>query len=348
GLVRPGLVLNLLAGTVAGGGPDASPPSLVFGKSSSSQGFAGFLFGNAPEPDPFAPITPTQDSSINVPLEINDNRYYLTGYSNTIQTVQTETGKDVNLKLSFLDASQVAHVALHFVDKNNDAMSDTDPTITFDNGSVVKSDPDGILGDQISFTTSTDGIHHNFDFAFSFDQATNRNLMITAWDEKRNSANTNIYNAFEVTGQTIPDETSHLFLQDLGQFIITGDDTYHVGSQVTQQPEQFGFDYPDTIGRIERHDTALYDVISDEKTRAGQVMDEKFNLGTQTFVEKTVKPFDTKRASELSWSFVGHKLRDFTKTPEENNELIKGLAWQEHLRAQKVLDSLLVESKYRE
>jgi hypothetical protein len=60
-----------------------------------------------------------------------------------------------------------------------------------------------------------------------------------------------------------------------------------------------------------------------------------------------VKPYDTsRRASELNLSSVGHKIRDFTLSPEENGKLLKELFWQEHLKAQKLLDSLLVESKY--
>ncbi|HSF27475.1 MAG TPA: hypothetical protein VLA53_00395, partial [Nitrosopumilaceae archaeon] len=99
---------------------------------------------------------------------------------------------------------------------------------------------------------------------------------------------------------------------------------------------------------MERHDGVIYDIISGEKARASKVMADKFNLDTEKFVpNEEVKPYDTtRRASELDLPYIGHKLRDFTLSPEENGKLIKELSWKEHLKAQKILDSLLVASKY--
>ncbi|MGQ0794983.1 MAG: hypothetical protein ACT4N5_02205, partial [Nitrosopumilaceae archaeon] len=95
--------------------------------------------------------------------------------------------------------------------------------------------------------------------------------------------------------------------------------------------------YPDFVGRTERHDGMILE-IENEKTRANQVIASKYNLETETFVNDDLKPSDTRRAPELSLTTVGHKIRDFTLSPEENRELIKELAWQEYLKAQKVLD----------
>ena len=246
--------------------------------------------------------------------------------------------------MTFLESTGVQHVAVHFVDENNDEMSENDPTITFDKGSIVKSDPQGILADDITFSKSKDGTKYSFNFGFSFDQPTNRHLMITAWDDNKNSGNTKVFNAFAVSGNPIPDEgIGHMIYLDLGAYYITQNGIFTAGETTTVAQPVIEYDYPDSVGRTERHDGIIYDMISDEKTKANQVMTEKFNIDTQTFVANDeIKPYDTsKRAPELSLSSVGHKIRDFTLSPEENKELIKDLAWQEHLRAQKILDLLL-------
>jgi len=351
GIKAGGLVFNALAGVVAGNtGTDVTPPSLVFSRPTTGLRFTDALLGSMFAPDPLKPISPTTDSSIVTPLKIGDNGYFLTGYANTLAPQPENAGDDVALTLSFLEASSVRHVALHFVDASTDEMSDTDPMITFDNGNVVKSDPNGVLGDQISFTTSKDGIHSIFNFVFSFDEPTKRHLMITAWDDKRNSANTKIFDAFDVSGASIPNEENHYYLQNLGQFIIGSDGVTSIEEKnkaILQEPV-VGFDYPESTGKLDRHDmTLLYTAIDDEQTRAS-VVANNFNLDKNTFVAEEVKSNDKGRASELTLSNVGHKLRDFTKTPEQNAELLKQICWQEHLRAEKTLKSLLVGSKYHQ
>jgi len=329
GLIRPGLVLNLLAGIPGlGGGIDVSPPSLQFGSSNTQDGFGGIL---------------VTDNNNSFPLVIDDKGYYLPTYSTTIDPVKVNTGQDVSLTLTFLESTGVEHVAIHFVDENNDVMSDSDAAIIFDKaGGVTKSDPQGILADDVAFSTSKDGNKYSFNFGFSFDQPANRHFMITAWDNNKNSGNTKVFNAFAVSGNPIPDEgVGHMIYLDLGAFYIATEGIIDTREKLTVAQPVIEYDYPDSVGRTERHDGIIHEIISDEKTRANHLMSEKFNLDTETFAaDDNIKPDDTKRASELSWSHVGHKIRDFTLTPQENKELIKELAWKEHLKAQKILDSL--------
>ena len=331
GLIRPGLVLNLLAGIPGmGGGIDRSPPSLQFGTPTNTQdGFGGILV--------------TDDNKSSFPLVINNKGYYLPAFSTTIEPVLVTTGKDVSLSLTFLEYTGVEHVALHLVNEDSNEMSDADAVITFDKGSVTKSDPQGILADDITFSTSKDGNKYSFNFGFSFDEPTNRHLMITAWDNNKNSGNTKVFNAFAASGNPIPDEgVGHMIYLDLGAFYITTDGIMKVGEKATAIQPVIEYDYPDAVGRTERHDGVIFDQIENEKARANQAMISKFNLDTETFVANDeVKPYDSsKRAPDLSLSHVGHKIRDFTLTPEENKNLIKELAWKEHLKAQKFLDSL--------
>lgn len=337
GLIRPGLVLNLLAGlNLGGGGPDVYAPSLHFDTPTNTQdGFGGLLV--------------TDDNKSSFPLVINGKGYYLPAFSTTIDPVQVTTGQDVDLTLTFLESTGVEHVAIHFVDENNDEMSDTDAVITYHKGDVLKADPQKILSDDITFSKTKDGNKYSFNFGFSFDEPTNRHLMITAWDDNKNSGNTKVFNAFAVSGEPIPDEgLNHMIYLDLGAYFITANGIFAAGEKTSISQPVIAYEYPDSVGRTERHDSIIYDNISSEKAKATQVMVEKFNLDTKLFVEDNeVKPYDTsRRASELNLSYVGHKLRDNTLSPEENAKLIKELSWQEHLKAQKILDSLLASSKY--
>ena len=332
GLIRPGLVLNLLAGVNFGsGGPDRLAPSLQFGEPEANQdGFGGILL--------------TDDNKNAFPLVINNKGYYLPEFSNTIDPVQVTTDQDVNLTLTFLELTGVQHIAMHFVDQNNDEISENDPTITYDNESVSKSDPQGVLADDITFSKSKEGNKYSFNFGFSFDKPGNRHLIVTAWDEHKNSGNTKIFNAFSVSGEQIPDEgIGHMIYLDLGAFFITPNGVWTSGEKVTAAQPVIEYVYPDSVGRAERHDGIMGEMISDERSKASQVMASKFNLDTQRFVaDDEIKPYDpSRRAAELSLSSVGHKIRDFTLSPQENKELIKDLAWQEHLKAQKILDLLL-------
>ena len=322
------------------GGPDHSPPSLI----SSNPSILANLFA-----DPFKPISPTTNPT--APLRINDEGYFPTGKTTTINPIQLSPGDNIDLTLSFLEATSVQHVALYFVDENSDELSDTDPAIIYDNGNVIKSDPHGMLGDQITFTKSREGFRSIFNFGFSIDEPTNRHLGIVVWDEKRNSATTNIRNAFSVSGEPVPQEVNHLVLSDLGQYIITQDGVIDMQAQRDTIPQQqAAWFYSDSIGRLDRHDmTSLHNTIDDEQARAGTIIDN-FNLDTVTFVaDDEKKPYDiSKRAPQLTWSNVGHKLRSMINTPDENKELLKQLLWQEHLKAEKTLKAYLEQRNHRE
>ena len=77
GLIRPGLVLNLLAGIAGtGGGLDMSPPSLHFGTPTNTQ-------------DGFGGIMVTDDNKNTFPLVINGKGYYLPEFSTFIDRKST-------------------------------------------------------------------------------------------------------------------------------------------------------------------------------------------------------------------------------------------------------------------
>lgn len=333
GLLRPGFVLDILTSFRGSGGVDRTPPSLSF--NTNALGISGSLFSF----DPFESMSPTNDDSVH-PLSINGKKFNIISYSNTIQTQTVRTGEQVDLKLTFLDSSGVAHVAVHFVDEKSDDISETDPMITFDNGNVIKSDPNGVLGDEVTFTTSRDGIYSIFNFGFSFDEPTKRHLIITAWDDRRNSGNTKIFDAFDVSGEPVPNEENHYYLQDFGKYFMDYDGITSIEEMNNNVPQEpvVRFDYADSIGKLYRNDMAkLYDAIDNERTKAVRIVADNFKLDSKTFVlEKETKTFDTKQAPELTWQNVGHKLRDFTRSPEENKELLQKILVGEQVRATKI------------
>ena len=344
GIAAGGIVLNFLAGTLlSGGGLDRTPPSLTSTISS------GVQF------DPFTPIEPTggslADTTAQPPLRINQNGYNLYGYSNTIVTNTVETGQFTDMSLAFNEASKVEHVAMYFVDPDRAEHSDTDPALIFDKGNIIKVDPQGIFGDDIQMSTSKEGTKSIFNFGMSFDKPTNKHIIIVAWDDKRNAGTTKVFNALAVVGNEIPNEVAHFMpIEQAGEFdLIKGDNGQYVLSQpaqtetVTDLPQTIA--YPQFIGRLERHDAAsLHDVINQEQQKAADIISSKMNVDNNLFsINQDTKLIDhSKRAPQLTscGKYLGCEL------DRENTDVMKTLMWQEHLKAEKILASLIKSHRH--
>jgi len=345
------LVIDTLAGissiqsiiAAGGGGLDKTPPSLTRPVSS------GVQF------DPFEPIAPTGSSlagtTAQAPLRINQNGYNLYGYSNTIVTNTVETGQFTDMALSFNEASKVEHVAMYFVDPDRAEHSDTDPALIFDKGNIIKVDPQGIFGDDIQMSTSKEGTKSIFNFGMSFDKPTNKHIIIVAWDDKRNAGTTKVFNALAVVGNEIPNEVAHFMpIEQAGEFdLIKGDNGQYVLSQpaqtetVTDLPQTIA--YPQFIGRLERHDAAsLHDVINQEQQKAADIISSKMNVDNNLFsINQDTKLIDhSKRAPQLTscGKYLGCEL------DRENTDVMKTLMWQEHLKAEKILASLIKSHRH--
>jgi len=342
----PEPVFNFLAGALNGGsgGPDHLPPSLTRPTSS------GVQF------DPFTPIEPgtvgPDGSTQQEPFRIGQNTYRIYGFSNTIEPNQMNTGQFTDMSLAFEEASRVEHVAVYFVDQDRDEHSDTDPALIFDKGNIIKVDPQGIFGDDIQLSTSKEGTKSIFNFGMSFDKPTNKHIIIVAWDDKRNVGTTKVFNALAVVGNVIPDQVAHFMpIEELGEFdLIKGDNGQYVVSQpieteiVTNSPQTIA--YPEFIGRMERHDaTSLYDVINHEQQKAADIV-SSMNVDNNLFATKeNTKLIDhSKRAPQLSFcgKYLGCEL------DRENNDMMKTLMWEEHLKAEKTLKVYLEQRNHRE
>jgi len=199
GIVRPSLVLDILAGAslLGGGGHDSSPPSFLLNGHPSS----GTIFpeiGNAGKlADPLKPIEPSTDSSFSYPLMVNGKGYKLSSpYSNTISPNIVDTKEPVELGMVFYEASSLQHLALNFA--TGEHFSDKDPIVTFDNGKLQVFDPNGFFGTDPKFTMTKDGTKYVFHYDMKLTKQGEFNLIVRAWDEKRNSVDAKIFDAFKV------------------------------------------------------------------------------------------------------------------------------------------------------
>jgi len=319
-------VVQALLGIGGGGGLDRTPPSLTRTISS------GVLF------DPFEPIKPAgvsglADTTQHAPLRINQNGYNLYGYSNTIVTNTVETGQFTDMSLAFEEASKVEHVAMYLVDQGRDENTDKDPALIFDNGNIIKVDPEGIFGDDIQLSTLKIGTKSFFNFSVSFDKPANKHIIIVAWDDKRNSQKTKVFNALQVVGNEIPDQVAHFMpIEELGEFdLIKDDNGQYVLSQpaqtetVTDLPQTIA--YPEFIGRTERHDDGFKEKIIIENMKAQTI--------SQTLIGNPFVVLEDKQEHVKFFypSNVG-------KSDRENKDMLKDVMIKEHLKAAKISSKL--------
>ena len=192
GPVRPGLVLNAIA--VFGGSTNSSP--LQFGDQKS-------IFGNL-FADSSKPISPSTDSSVTYPLTINGNGFAIQSDSNKIVTQNVNLNEPVIMSLVFYDTAGegLEHVEVHLAE-NMDFSNSEDTQITYDKGETKIFDPKLILDkDDFTFKLVHNGTKFMLNYGFKFKQESdNINLLIKAWNPKRDQTSVRIFEAFEVNNQ---------------------------------------------------------------------------------------------------------------------------------------------------
>ena len=197
GLVRPGLVLNLLAVLVSGG-KDSSPPS--FGISTNSlSSLPDSIRASLSNQDPFKPILPSNDLPIDYPLTIDDKGFLISSYASTIVTNTVKTGTPVKLKMLFNEASTLEHVALYTnIRGTQREISNSDTYIIYDKGKITEIvDPHGYFSD-VKLDISKDGTKNVFTYDITFAKPMEKSdIVMRAWDAKKNSADNKIFDAWE-------------------------------------------------------------------------------------------------------------------------------------------------------
>jgi hypothetical protein len=200
GIVRPSLVLDVLAG-LAGGGRDASPPSFTLTtKSIMDLKLDDSIRQTLLEHDPFKPIPPLNDPTIEYPFSISDNGYLLPAYANTIVTNTIETGTPVEVNLAFREASSLEHVALYTNLRGLEKeIPNSDTYIVYNKGKPVEVvDPHGIFSD-VKVSIEKDGLKHRLKYDITFAKSMEKSdIILRAWDQNKNSIDTKIFDAWQV------------------------------------------------------------------------------------------------------------------------------------------------------
>ena len=335
GLVINRIVLDVLAGGTSGG--DFAPPLLTIPKLNlSNLPLVGDILNFIQNVDPFTPITPLNDSSIDYPVSINGNGYLLTQFANTIQTYHGKTGEPVSFKMNLSDATGVEHIALYTnLRGDHREIQDSDTFLTYNEGKPLEiTDPHGFFS-NVNFTESEYNGKYIAEFNMTFVKPMDASdVIIRTWDELRNSGDIKIFDAIKIEGESIKNpDTNNLIILDSAEIFIPyyklpyyeipkadskGNLVYHNsfgGLEEKQvQPYHVPAVYPDHVGRDERHDNGFYDSVIFEETRA-KVLAEK--LIDNPFVSSE----DKTRKEEFNYPSNVGKLdredKDFLKIMKE-------------------------------
>jgi len=292
GLVRPGLVLDFVAG--GGGSSDKTAPSLTISRSQiTGLGLLDEVLHSILEADPFTPLTALYDSSIDYPLSINGDGFLLSQHANTIQTFQGNTGEPIQFKLNLFDSTGVEHVALYTNLRGYEReIQNSDTYIIYDEGKPLEiTDPEGFFS-NVNFTVSDEGTKYviTYDLVFANPMDTS-DIIIRAWDQKRNSGDVKIFDAIKIDGNTIVEPSPNTLVQtettsmSVPYFKVlksltpvadsVGNLRYYNSfgnlEQKQAHPHYEPFTYPQNVGRAERHDDGFKNTITVEDITARAV-----------------------------------------------------------------------------
>jgi len=227
GLVRPGLVVNALAGigAVFGGGGGGGPPgpTLTLG--------AVALYDSASEiislPQEIRYAINNYDSytilesitdiyeDFDLPLSINGNGFALSGYENTLERQTIQPGESTEFKIVFYTNSEIAHTSLYFNlgPTRTIAGSDTQ-VLLYKDKPVEIIDPNGNIASATGSINNEGDLKRVVTFSITFSeniQWSNSDLVIRAWNDNLNSGDTIIYDAIQV----LPSEEKIAFEESL-------------------------------------------------------------------------------------------------------------------------------------
>ena len=216
---HPGLVLDILLG--GSGGRDTTPPSFTFSRQLlTALSLPDTLMNILLQGDPFAAIAPLKDNTVDFPLLIDGDGFALFSYSNTIETHVVETGKPVDLKLNLRDASGIEHIALYTNLRGLDReVENSDTYLIYNEGKPLEIvDPNGFFS-NVNFTKTKENDKYviNFKIVFAKPMETS-DVILRTWDEKRNSADTKIFDAIKVIGEPLANNKNQI---DISNMIIS-------------------------------------------------------------------------------------------------------------------------------
>jgi len=216
GVVRPGLVLNAVAGIQAvfgggGGSADRSPPASGIDKMIAypSIDVPSHIQEQFENLDLSIPLSPQKiDGSFAYPLEINDDGYLLHSDENDIETKSVNIGEPIKITNNFYEQSAVEHASIYFnIQEGRDDLSDT--FILFDrdeNFEVV--DRNGFFEDVKVYLIEDEKLFKKtmvYEIIFAKPMETS-DIVYKMWDFDRRGTTMKVYDAIEVVDPTLLEE----------------------------------------------------------------------------------------------------------------------------------------------
>jgi len=211
GLIRPGIVLNALAGIGAAGGGGGPPgPTVTLGALALNDNAVETI--SMPQEirdivlnhDPYNPLEPISDiyEDFDLPLSINGDGFALGGYENTLQTQTIETGEPTEFVIVYYTNSEIAHTSLYFNlgPTRSIAGSDTQVLLYKDKPAEVI-DPNGNIQSATGSINNEGDLKRVSTLSVIFSESAelpNPDLVIRSWTDNLSSGDTIVYDAIEI------------------------------------------------------------------------------------------------------------------------------------------------------
>ena len=213
GLVRPGLVVNALAGIGAafsgGGGGGPPGPTLTLGALAKYDSASEII--SLPQEirdainnyDSYTILGSVADiyEDFDLPLSINGNGFVLGGYENTLERQTIQPGEPTEFKIVFYTNYEIAHTSLYFNlgPTRLIAGSDTQVLLYKDKFEII--DPNGNIASATGTINNEGDLKRVITFSITFSediQWSNSDLVIRAWNDNLSSGDTIVYDAIKV------------------------------------------------------------------------------------------------------------------------------------------------------
>ena len=219
GLVRPGLVVNILASLgSAGGGTFAPVVTLNDLLHSSFIDMPAEIEQVVINFDPFIPLEPfdvtaEQFETFDFPLSIDNDGFALSGITNTIDTKTLNVGEPVKIKTVFYIPVEIEHVAFYTNMREGDTLDNSDTFLRFWKHGAEQfqlRDTNGFF-EYINLTLEENGIKKIATFDMKFLKPMEKSdIVLRMWDAQLHSTTIIIFDAIEVVGPSIEqlEETS--------------------------------------------------------------------------------------------------------------------------------------------
>jgi len=212
GLVRPSLVVNVLAGIGGGsfgGGAGGLPPLVEI-----SELVKYSLFGipleieemvlNHDSAVPISPMDIGLFENFDYPITINDKGFVLSGFTSTITPQTIKTDSPTVIKFIVYDNTKIQHFSFYTNLRDaNSQIHQSDTQILYNDGQPLKViDPNGFFSDVTVTINEINEIKREVVFEITFAKPMDTSdIIIRIWDPYLNSRDAFILDAFEVVSE---------------------------------------------------------------------------------------------------------------------------------------------------